>query len=268
MESSTARTPTASEADEGPQQVNQAKVKRRRARTPWYEPPAFAYGGQLSLATIDPDDSHGKMLGMITPGSRVLETGCANGRFTAVLAEIKCQVVGVELDPQAALSAARFCEEVIVGNLESEETIAQIPGGFDIILFGDVLEHLVRPWQVLRSMQSKLNPNGCLVVSIPNVAHWDVRMGLLRGRFDYQQNGLLDSTHLRFFTRYTAHELLKESGYRIVKTDDTLRLPSWVYSIRIVRRFAPRLLPMLCRIAPNLFTYQFVLKAVPINTSR
>jgi O-antigen biosynthesis protein len=235
-------------------------------RSPWFEAETFPYGGQLSLATIDSSDAHGKMLGLVHPGSRVLETGCANGRFSAVLAEIGCRIVGMEIDAGAAQEASRFCERVIVGNLESDETLAQIDARFDTIIFGDVLEHLVQPWQVLRSMRDFLKPDGFIIVSIPNVAHWDVRMGLLKGRFDYQRNGLLDATHLRFFTRRTAYELVRECGYKIVQTDDSLRLPMWVYSIRLVRRFAPRLLlPMLTRVAPNLFTYQFVLKAVPVS---
>ena len=240
-------------------------AKNKQAYSPWFRPTGFPYTGRLSLKTMNPDDSHGKMLGLIEPGSLVLETGCANGRFSAVLTEIDCRVVGIEIDPQAAEQAKEFCANVIVGDLETEETWAQIPGGFDTIIFGDVLEHLVRPWRVLRALRDRLKPGGSIIVSIPNIAHWDTRIGLLRGRFDYQENGLLDATHLRFFTRRTAYELLRECGYRIVDRDDSLRLPMWVYSVRLVRRFAPKLLPLLVRIAPNLFTYQFILKAVPDN---
>lgn len=232
--------------------------------TPWYKPSEFKYGGRLSLATIDPMDSHGKMLKMVKPGARILETGCANGRFSAVLAEIGCKVVGVELDPTAAREAEQFCEKVIVGNLDDPELRRQIPGDFDILIFGDVLEHLIEPWKVLADLRSRLGPGGCIIISIPNIAHWDGRMGLLAGNFDYTYDGLMDSTHLRFFTRRTARELVVQSGYRIVEMDRTLTLPKWVYRIRLVRRFAPRLLlPPLAWIAPNLFTLQFIIKALP-----
>ena len=232
--------------------------------SPWYRPSAFRYTGALSLANIEANSSHGKMLSMVPSGSRVLETGCANGRFTRVLVEHGCRVVGVELDPGAASEAAQFCEQVIVGNLEDPSVQEQIPDSFDLLLFGDVLEHLVEPRNVLRALRSRLKPGGCIVISIPNVAHWDVRIGLLTGKFDYQDEGVLDSTHLRFFTRRTVWEMLDQTGYYVVSADRVTRLPSWVYKIRLVRRYAPKLiLPLLVRIAPNLFTLQFIVKAVP-----
>src|SRR5689334_13119233 len=165
------------------------------------------------------------MLSMIPAGSRVLETGCANGRFSNVLVEHGCTVVGVELDSDAAQEAARFCESVIVGDLEDPEVQAQIPTGFDVLLFGDVLEHLVRPWEVLQQLRERLEPGGSVVISMPNVAHWDVRVGLLFGRFDYQYDGVMDATHLRFFTRRTLWEMLEQTGFRVVQADKTTMLP-------------------------------------------
>lgn len=240
------------------------RKKQSKKISPWYKPTEFKYGGRLTLANIDSTDSHGKMLKMVRPNARVLETGCANGRFSAVLTEIGCTVVGNEIDPGAAQEARQFCEEVIVGDLEDPDLRATIPGGFDIMIFGDVLEHLVEPWKVLADMRAKLREGGYLIVSIPNIGHWDGRMGLLVGNFEYTHDGLMDATHLRFFTHRTAIELVEQSGYSIVEVDRTYNLPSWVYRIRLVRRFAPRLLlPILRRIAPNLFTLQFIIKAVP-----
>jgi glycosyltransferase involved in cell wall biosynthesis/2-polyprenyl-3-methyl-5-hydroxy-6-metoxy-1,4-benzoquinol methylase len=231
---------------------------------PWYAQQEFKYGGTLTLASLVPNGSHGRMLAMIPSGSRVLETGCANGRFSSVLVEHGCRVMGVELDPDAAAKAAEFCERVIIGDLEDAKIQAQIPEGFDVMLFGDVLEHLARPWEVLRALRPRLNPGGCVVISIPNIAHWDARMGLLLGRFEYQYEGVLDGTHLRFFTQRTLGEMLEQSGYSIVDTSRVTTLPAWIYSIRLVRRYAPKvLLPLLERVAPNLFTLQFVVKAAP-----
>ena len=85
------------------------------------------------------------MLAIIAPGSRVLETGCTNGRFSRVPIEHGCTVVGVEIDPRVAAEAADVCASVIVGNLEDATVQAHIPRDFDVILFGDVLEHLARP---------------------------------------------------------------------------------------------------------------------------
>src|SRR5688572_28471833 len=98
--------------------------------SPWYRPSTFRYTGAISLASMEANSSHGKMFSVVPPGSRVLETGCANGRFSRVLVEHGCSVVGVELDEGAASDAAQFCEQVIVGNLEDPVVQRQIPDGF------------------------------------------------------------------------------------------------------------------------------------------
>ena len=88
------------------------------------------------------------------------------------------------------------------------------PGAYDAILFLDVLEHLRDPDGVLRAARDWLRPGGRVLCSLPNVAHWRVRLALARGRFDYTENGLMDATHLRWFTRRTARELLTRAGLR------------------------------------------------------
>ena len=89
------------------------------------------------------------------------------------------------------------------------------PDGYDVVLFLDVLEHLAHPEEVLIAARGWLRPRGIVLCSIPNVAHWRVRLSLLRGRFDYEDVGLLDRTHLRWYTRRTARELVAGAGYQI-----------------------------------------------------
>ncbi|GFO68498.1 hypothetical protein GMLC_20770 [Geomonas limicola] len=143
---------------------------------------------------------------------RVLDIGCAQGRVGSGIRERQgAEVWGVEADPNAAALAARVLDRVIP--LPVEAALAELPNGyFDSIILADVLEHLADPAAVLAGLVGKLTAHGELVVSLPNVAHWSVLEGLLNGEWDYQDAGILDRTHLRFFTRKSALRLFEAVG--------------------------------------------------------
>lgn len=151
-------------------------------------------------------------------GRRILEFGCSNGFISRHLAERGCQVTGVEVDATAAAEARQWCEKVLVTDLNKHEWVEQVGGDFDTILFGDVLEHLLHPEETLRNASRVLAPQGQVIISLPNIAHWSVRSGLLRGRFEYASTGILDITHLRFFTPASARRFIEDAGYRIDST--------------------------------------------------
>jgi 2-polyprenyl-3-methyl-5-hydroxy-6-metoxy-1,4-benzoquinol methylase len=207
--------------------------------------------------------SHRLMLSEVTEGARVLDVGCSAGYLAERLAARGCTVVGFERDAASAAAAEAHCAEVIVGDVESPEDRARVPGGFDFVLFGDVLEHLVDPWAALRFARGLLSPGGAAIVSVPNVAAWPVRFGLLAGRFEYADCGLLDRTHLRFFTRRSARELAEQAGFRVERERFA----------HLERPAGPidRTLPMvasvgeraLARLLPGLFAQQFVLRLRP-----
>lgn len=207
--------------------------------------------------------SHRRILDEVADGARVLDVGCASGYLAALLSSRGCSVVGLEPDPASAAKAGAHCEQVVVGSIESSEDRAAISGRFDYVIFGDVLEHLVDPWAALRFARGLLAPDGAAVISVPNVAAWPVRLGLLAGRFEYADFGLLDRTHLRFFTRATAHELARSTGFRIERER----------FVHLERRPGPlrRALPLpaslvdraLARVWPGLFAQQFVLRLRP-----
>lgn len=149
-------------------------------------------------------------------GSRVLDLGCATGWQARLLAERGCAVVGVELDAKAAARATPWCERVIVCDLDLVDLPAILgPDSFDAIAAGDILEHLRDPARLLRSLAGVLRPGGRVVASMPNVAHGSVRLALLTGAFPYADAGLLDRTHLRFFTRTSLQELFASAGFTI-----------------------------------------------------
>ena len=136
-----------------------------------------------------------------------------------------CSVVGVEYVPEAAAAAAGHFAHMITGSIEDAQVQTQAAAfaPYDAIIFADVLEHLVDPWGVLRSLRPLLSPSGRVLLSVPNIAHWTARLNLLLGRFDYTDGYLMDRTHLRWFTWKSARELAARSGYRVVEEQSVFK---------------------------------------------
>lgn len=172
-----------------------------------------------------------EILGLLPEGvGRVLEIGCGTGDTLAMLKHrsLCTEAVGVESFASAARLAAGKADRVHCLDVESAP-IPESPASFDLVLALDVLEHLVDPWRVLSSLRTWLTPRGRLIVSLPNAQHFSLVLPLLRGRFDYAERGILDRTHLRFFTRRSAEQMLRDAAFAIERTDATslaLRLRS------------------------------------------
>lgn len=171
---------------------------------------------------VDPaatNNPHSAAIRLVGTGGRVLEVGCAGGHVTRHLVDRGNEVVGIELDPDAAEHARQFATDVHVADLDHTAASSLVDGEFDVVLLGDVLEHLRDPATVLADVTSVLGPSGRLVVSVPNVAHIDVRLMLLAGEWHYQDVGVLDRTHLRWFTRESLRSLLAEVGFVAVEVE-------------------------------------------------
>lgn len=221
-----------------------------------------AYAHEVKVSGLGA--SHMAILEEVDPGTRVLDVGCATGYLAELLTARGCTVVGFERDARAAAEAERHVSEIVVGDVESPADRERIPGAFDAILFGDVLEHLLDPWGTLASVRGLLAPHGVVIASIPNVAAWTVRIPLLRGSFEYSDTGLLDRTHLRFFTRRSARELALRAGYEIERERWTPLDPVPDPIRRVLpRRAAKPAIAALARWWPELFALQFVLRLRP-----
>lgn len=222
---------------------------------------ATRYHYQVDLS--NKKTSHTQLILLTGRNKSVLEVGPATGHITDVLAQRGCRVTCIERDPAAAELAGRFCERMVVANVE-ELDLASMLGDerFDVVLFGDVLEHLVDPGAVLAKVASVLAPGGYVVASVPNVAHGSVRLALLSGEFRYSDRGLLDCTHLRFFTRETLADLFREAGYAIKLWRDIEGDP-FGNELGLREQDYPPHLAQFIRGDPDAVTYQFVVKAYP-----
>ncbi len=175
---------------------------------------------------------------------RVLDVGCGgglNGRFARGRGAI---VSGIEVDQEARARAEKSLHEVFDIDIESDEAVAGGLGErrFDLMLFGDVLEHTKDPEAVLARLLAHLDDEGHVIISLPNVAAWPIRLGLLGGRFEYTASGILDRTHLRFFTLASAVRLVEQAGLQLMRVDQN---------------------PMLTRAAKDA-----ILSALPATTAR
>ncbi len=153
----------------------------------------------------------------------VLDVGCGGGQNGALARARGAHVTGIERDPEARSRAARRLHEVLDLDVEAHDQLARGLGSrrFDLLLLADVLEHTRDPEATLRALSAYLADEGHVLISLPNVATWPVRLSLLGGRFDYTESGVLDGTHLRFFTLKSALELLARVGLEPMRVDHT-----------------------------------------------
>lgn len=202
----------------------------------------------------DPYNRDSILLNWIGNEKRVLEVGCSTGYFSRAMVEQNCVVTAIELDAEAAELARSYCEKIHVLDLNESDWFKSFRrGAFDVVLLGDVLEHLVDPWSVLRQVAQVLDAGGSLIISLPNVVHWITRLEILLGRFNYQPWGTLDHTHLRFFTVKTARDLIESAGYRIVRFHP-------VFGGRLSGHARP-IWQVMAHAMPGLWAYQLLFEA-------
>lgn len=202
---------------------------------------------------------------MVGSNQDVLDIGAGEGFFAAELAQSGNRITGID-DRLRPVETDRF-ERYFTADLEEgiEPVLQKLEGRrFDRVLLLDVLEHLRRPEQILQQSHEVLKREGQLIVSLPNIANIFVRLMLLIGRFDYAERGLLDKTHLRFFTRKTARHLLESSGYKIIDEKETI-IPlelvlGWPAKNPLMRALN-RLLALVTWMLPGLFGYQIMFVA-------
>jgi 2-polyprenyl-3-methyl-5-hydroxy-6-metoxy-1,4-benzoquinol methylase len=159
-----------------------------------------------------------EMIGFIPENAKkILDVGCGEGFFGYKLKrEINAKIWGIEIDRTAAESAQKKLDKVMVGDIS--KTIIELPDTyFDCVIFNDVLEHLIDPFTILIRIKRKLSKNGLVISSIPNIRYYDqVKSLLLKKEWKYEDSGILDKTHLRFFTKKSILDMFESTGYDIL----------------------------------------------------
>jgi len=224
-------------------------------------------GREAAYTTLRPD-----IFALVPPTARsVLDVGCSNGALGASLRRALPgrKVWGVEIDPQFAALAQQQLDAVLCADVSRMDWAQAFPGQqFDCIVLADVLEHLPNPAATLADMRARLQPGGCLVLSLPNIRHLSALCAIyFGGHFPQRDRGIFDRTHLRWFTLADAHALLASQQLEVRQASYALRLGD--QGGGRLNRWLNRLPPALKQLAPlrELLTYQFCLQAVPRDAS-
>ena len=203
----------------------------------------YYYHGNFDPGKLKSDNIDRLSTGLVPIGSKILELGCATGFMSRYFTKkLGCQVIGVDVNPAA--------KPDVTGDLGGKTVWLKIKKHepFDVVFASAILEHLPNPETTLQLIKSVLKPKGLLIVTLPNVAHWSLRLKLLLGRWQYEDYGLLDRDHLRFFNYFTAQKLITSAGFKINK-------------ILIDPAGGIKYFSWLAKYFPNLYAYQICIEA-------
>lgn len=216
--------------------------------------------------SVEGNDTAARTLRLVGTDKRVLELGCSVGTQSRVLRQdLNCDVTGIEINPAAAEQARSYCSKVIVGNLDELDFDSALGRDkFDVVLCADVLEHLYNPTILLSKVKPLIDTKGYLVASLPNIVHAAVIFEMLRGKFDYRQKGLLDNSHIRFFTRRTIIDSFSAAGFKIDLLErGYARESETEFAIRNIKTEDKQVIEYIRTHNEECFTYHFIVKATP-----
>lgn len=203
---------------------------------------------------------------------RIIEVGCSSGALAREFKVLSptCHWVGIEIDPSYAELAKRYCDRCLALDIEfAAEDFWKEVSNTDCWIFGDTLEHLRDPWSILKLIRTNITNHGVVVACIPNAQHWSLQAKLSIGDFRYEENGLLDRTHLRWFTRQTIIEMFDQSGFqieagmpRIFNEPDREKFLPIIEQMASAAGFDPKIA------VTDSLPLQYVIRAIPKAVSR
>jgi predicted TPR repeat methyltransferase len=211
--------------------------------------------------------SHRILIGLIRRfaprGGTLLDLGAAGGELGAAVRDHFTHTIGFEYDVDRIADLRRHFDQAVIADLES---VTRLPANASAVVLADIIEHLRNSTKLLRCVKQSLAPDGLLFLSVPNIANVTVRLGLLFGVFEYRDRGILDYTHLRFFTMRTIRRELENAGFRIIAIRGSsvpIRLIIGRYTPERLLRIGETLLTGVTRVWRSLFAYQIILVAAP-----
>jgi len=211
--------------------------------------------------------SHRILIGLIRRfaprGGTLLDLGAAGGELGAAVRDHFARTIGFEYDVDRIADLRRRFDRAVIADLES---VTRLPANASAVVLADIIEHLRDSTKLLRCVKQSLAPDGLLFLSVPNIANVTVRLGLLFGVFEYRDRGILDYTHLRFFTMRTIRRELENAGFRIIAIRGSsvpIRLIIGRFTPERLLRLGETLLTGVTRVWRSLFAYQIILVAAP-----
>lgn len=194
-------------------------------------------------------------------GGRILDIGCGDGSLAKILIKKGFTIDGITISENERVSASKFMEKVYIFNLEEGLPLGISENQYSYIICSHVLEHIAYPEKLLQDIKKALINGGHLIVALPNIMHYKSRLKLLFGNFDYEETGIWDFTHLRWYTFRTAKNLLESLGFDIIVAKVTGELPfNSLFSKILPKALAIPIFQVLTTLSKGFWGYQLLFK--------
>ena len=216
-----------------------------------------------------PTDIYNQQLFDIIPETlqSIIEIGSGSGVLAQAIKHRTpaTQYIGVELDPEYASLSSRYCDVVLTDNIEKpSEELRNYIQTTSAIVFSDVLEHLYNPWQTLKFLRSEISKECSIYASIPNIQHWSIIFGLISGNFNYTDSGLLDRTHIRFFTKSTIISMFNDCGFEVKSISPRIfNFPEQDKYLSLIKEVSEKLQIDKSTAVVNTAAFQYTVHAIP-----
>ena len=197
----------------------------------------------------------------------IIEIGSGSGALAKAIKHRSpnTNYIGVELDSEYATLSSRYCDLVLTDNIETPSTeLNKYIQSTSAIVFSDVLEHLYNPWETLKFLRSEISNECSIYASIPNIQHWSIIFGLISGNFNYSDSGLLDRTHIRFFTKNTIISMFNDCGFEIKSISPRIfNFPEQDKYLSLIKEVSEKLQIDKSTAVVNSAAFQYTVHAIP-----
>jgi len=216
-----------------------------------------------------PTDIYNQQLFDLIPDTlqSIIEIGSGSGVLAKAIKHRSpaTHYIGIELDPEYSTLSSRYCDLVLTDNIETpSEELRNYIQTTSAIVFSDVLEHLYNPWQTLKFLRSEISKECSIYASIPNIQHWSIIFGLISGNFDYADSGLLDRTHIRFFTKKTIISMFNDCGFEVKSISPRIfNFPEQDKYLSLIKEVSEKLQIDKSTAVVNSAAFQYTVHAIP-----